>query len=1031
MTERQHSEHRWHWAVIRFAALACVVVGVGGGCASSQMKGTPFYTGEYTVRQGPVEDRVNLWPLLYYREPALSALWPIMEMTDDHFAIRPLMSIYDRQTDDPIYNVLWPLARFDTRHDRHRIFPLFWGDEYFVGFPLYWRFDDPFGDGGYDGLLPLWSYRSRGQGRHSTHVLWPFLHHKRWADNNTGWRIWPLAGSYNTRGDRYRFAAWPLGHQWSNRDRTSNGSCFVPLYYRHRNADNSLFLSLPYSRGESGERSWETVLPLYYRSRDANRSLFMSLPYSRGENQTRSWETVLPLYYRSRSARKSLFLSLPYSRSAGDEQSWEAVLPLYYRRKSETSKGFYSLLYCSGEDESKEEKWNLTVPLWYSKTSPEERLVATLAGGYWREGEEKRWMAVPLLAGGASSEDSGDVWVGGPLAHAGWDGEYGSHHVFPFYYRSRREQGKRFYSLLWSSGEDRDGSNWQLLMPFMYRHRDDSSRTLITPLYAQGTADGGENRWKSIVPFLFNRKTQDDHLVATLLGGFRRREDSLTWLAYPLLAGGKVTDTGGSFWAAAPLVHAHWDAEKSSHHVLPLYYWNGWSRTFISPPVARWRRGDATTTLIPPAISWLRQREHSSDLWMLGPLAHFSWGEEAAASHIFPLYYRNRRTAAFVSPVAARWRHGDARTTVVPPTLSWLTQRENRSDLWMLGPLAHLSWGDEATTSHIFPLYYRNRETETLVSPFVASWNTHGTRYRLAPPLLSLYSRDGETKNLYAALGLYRQQWGENVVREGHLVPFYTYREDDYLLTPLAGYKRDAYMYPFTPLIGAYRGDRSGGWVFPLWSHKKDLTSGYMDGTFLWGRYWRYANDSGSGIFPLYGYKNFGSVPEDALEGKHPFSRYGKRFWSLPACWYRNETTVRRKRKPQGTEPMSDERRRKEHGFFPLWRYSRTELETLNREEVDGALLLLLYDYQRKVRKADEKREGDDYTRARVLWRLWHYERANGNVSVDVFPAITYDKKTDGFKKLSFLWRCFRYESGPKGKKLDLLFVPIVRKDAP
>jgi hypothetical protein len=65
--------------------------------------------------------------------------------------------------------------------------------------------------------------------------------------------------------------------------------------------------------------------------------------------------------------------------------------------------------------------------------------------------------------------------------------------------------------------------------------------------------------------------------------------------------------------------------------------------------------------------------------------------------------------------------------------------------------------------------------------------------------------------------------------------------------------------------------------------------------------------------------------------------------------------------------------------------------------------------------------------RSRVLWRLWHYERSNGDVSVDIFPAITYDTKTNGFKSASFLWRCFRYERGKDGKKLDLLFVPIMR----
>ncbi len=885
----------------RLLALGAVVVGIGGGCASTQMKGTPFYTGEYAVRQGPVEDRVNLWPLLYYREPALSVLWPIMELTEDHFAVRPLMSIYDRQEEDPIYNVLWPLARFDTGSHDHRIFPFFWGEEYFVGFPLYWHFGRPYGGKrGYDGLLPLWSYRSRGNGHHSTHLLWPFFHVKNWSERNTGWRVWPLAGSYNKRGDRYRFAAWPLGHQWSSRSGTRKGSCFVPLYYQNTHGNDSLFLSLPYSRGDYDDRSWETVLPLYHR------------------------------------------------------------------RKSATSKGFYSLLYSAGENTVDDEKWNLTVPLWYSKTAPDERLVATLAGGYWRDGEEKRWMAVPLLSGGRSSENSGDVWVGGPLAHVGWDGDDGSHHVFPFYYRSRSEQGKRFYSLLWSSGEDSDGSNWQLLTPFMYRHEDEDSKTLITPLYAQGTADGGETRWRSIVPLLYNRKTQDDHLVATLLGGFRRREKSLSWLAYPLLSGGKLTDNGGSFWGVAPLVHARWDEENSSHHVLPFYYWNGWSRTLISPPVARWKRGEATTTLIPPA-------------------------------------------------------------------LSWMTEREKRSDLWMVGPLAHFSWGEEATTSHIFPLYYRNAKTDTFVSPLVASWKQYGTSYHLVPPLLSLYTKEREERDLYALLGLFHQQWGKGVRRKGHLFPLYGYREDDYLITPLYGHKEGAngFMYPLTPLIGLYRGDYSGGWLFPLWSRKKHHESGYVDGTFLWGRYWRHDERSGSGIIPFYGYKNYGPAPEQISEGKHPFRRYGKRFWSLPACWYRNETTLQRIRQPGESEPSRVQHHVKKHGFFPLWRYRRSEWDETSRKDVDGSLLLLLYDYQRKVRNAEPAREDSDYTRARVLWRLWHYERVNGDVSVDVFPAITYDSKKDGFRKVSFLWRFFRYEKGPKGKKMDVLFVPIMRRENP
>ena len=67
---------------------------------------------------------------------------------------------------------------------------------------------------------------------------------------------------------------------------------------------------------------------------------------------------------------------------------------------------------------------------------------------------------------------------------------------------------------------------------------------------------------------------------------------------------------------------------------------------------------------------------------------------------------------------------------------------------------------------------------------------------------------------------------------------------------------------------------------------------------------------------------------------------------------------------------------------------------------------------------------GRDYTRKRLLWRLWHYEKLNGDVSVDAFPAVTYDSRKDGFRKVSFLWRVFRYERGAESRKLDILFLP-------
>jgi len=115
--------------------------------------------------------------------------------------------------------------------------------------------------------------------------------------------------------------------------------------------------------------------------------------------------------------------------------------------------------------------------------------------------------------------------------------------------------------------------------------------------------------------------------------------------------------------------------------------------------------------------------------------------------------------------------------------------------------------------------------------------------------------------------------------------------------------------------------------------------------------------------------------------------------------------------------------------LFPLWHYTRREYGEEDGPAMSkGAVLWKLYDSKTEQGTVEEPH---DYVRRRLLWRVWHYERLDGDVSVDAFPFITYDRKDDGFKRTSFLWRFFRYENHPEeGKKLDLLFIPV-RRSAP
>ena len=101
--------------------LMTVVLGAAmlGGCSFTmkEFSSTPLYSGSEVTFTGAVEDRVNLWPLGYWREPVGSIAWPLVSWGKDHFAMRPLYSQYKQggSGDYNEFNVLWPVGQFDTK----------------------------------------------------------------------------------------------------------------------------------------------------------------------------------------------------------------------------------------------------------------------------------------------------------------------------------------------------------------------------------------------------------------------------------------------------------------------------------------------------------------------------------------------------------------------------------------------------------------------------------------------------------------------------------------------------------------------------------------------------------------------------------------------------------------------------------------------------------------------------------------------------------------------------------------------------
>src|SRR5258705_13130460 len=95
--------------------LACLAAVLAAGC----------HTADRLWRVSPFEgaaasDRVNLWPLAYHNGSETSVLWPLFDVDQRGFALRPLVA-----KDGSGYSFLFPLASFDTDAGEGWIGPLY------------------------------------------------------------------------------------------------------------------------------------------------------------------------------------------------------------------------------------------------------------------------------------------------------------------------------------------------------------------------------------------------------------------------------------------------------------------------------------------------------------------------------------------------------------------------------------------------------------------------------------------------------------------------------------------------------------------------------------------------------------------------------------------------------------------------------------------------------------------------------------------------------------------------------------------
>lgn len=441
----------------------------------------------------------------------------------------------------------------------------------------------------------------------------------------------------------------------------------------------------------------------------------------------------------------------------------------------------------------------------------------------------------------------------------------------------------------------------------------------------------------------------------------------------------------------------------------------------------------------------------------------FVWHYEEETCALFPLWISSR----------SGWR--DGLFTERDTWLGWpLMHRHTgaREEAWRVALFGRYRYLDKGETYTGFPwpvfFSWQEKEKHGLFTPLYAYETSDAPNvndgWAAIPLLLSWRQWQKDDNSLNALLGLYGQRWNDSN-RSAYLVPLCAYdRKDRLLLTPLFGWnKPDAedpsgYWYPLTPLGGVRAGTERGGWLFPLFSHTASVTNDTYSTSYLFLGYanhkhpsWKQhsATTTECGFFPLFSHSfNTFANTVDGGGSSEGFSHYDRH---LLLNYSEGGQTLYRA--PTGDAPQVGTNRFEKYrldawkaqkargdyrkttvseGLFPLWSSGSTVEARLDGtrqdEHSDAALLLALYDTKHEFKPGADAVKPLEYTRRRILWRVWHYEKRNGEVSVDIFPSITYDTHPDGFRKASFLWRLYRYEKHPDGGvDLDLLFVPLRR----
>jgi hypothetical protein len=308
-------------------------------CASSDrmMKISPFSQS----RDMPDSERMNLWPLAYKNQDAVSLLWPIVDYDKEGFAVRPLIN-----KEKANWSILFPLSGWNTTHKQGWLLTAYHTSDVDGLFPLYHLGDDDF-----NYVFPVWW---NDEEEHGALLLYGWLDDWRhigpawWRVDDTAYGLFPLFERYN----KETYSRFTIGQgmfvNWKNKKDGAYNHWVAPVWYSEKDSRDTTQL----------------LLPLYLKTSNDKESMFLT-PLG-GRAWTKDETTMVnvggPLYHCHRNG-EHLYKAFAWPIFTWSNDGNWRVWPLYSRSTEKSGGPLHKLVLLHTTDTDKHKEVSCLAPL--------------------------------------------------------------------------------------------------------------------------------------------------------------------------------------------------------------------------------------------------------------------------------------------------------------------------------------------------------------------------------------------------------------------------------------------------------------------------------------------------------------------------------------------------------------------------------------------------------------------------------------------------------------------------------------------